>query len=271
MKACVFAGLFLMLVFDLPRSEQKSISKENQKESRKAPTPPSVSTQVAAPPTEPTAKPKDNRPEKEPENIWHEAFSPESWPNWALVLVGSLGIFVAIRTLNAMMRQADSMERQTKATEDAAKAAIDNAIAAKEGAEATKRSINLLISKERPRINVAPAGRVNFREGGTYKSIPYQIECICPSVAFIVTAEAGTCLQTPTGLNPIRQSYGIDEFENIHQTATLGREVLLFERIDDSTLNRFETGDLILFFYGRITYRGVHLATNEPPYVTDFC
>ncbi len=44
---------------------------------------------------------------------WHEAIAPQSWSNWALVLVGVGGIWAALRTLRAIRRQARSMRRQT--------------------------------------------------------------------------------------------------------------------------------------------------------------
>src|SRR3989442_3125425 len=39
------------------------------------------------------------------EGAWHKAFSPESWPNWALVADGFGAILVALRTLRAIESQ----------------------------------------------------------------------------------------------------------------------------------------------------------------------
>jgi hypothetical protein len=46
-------------------------------------------------------------------NLWQKAFAPDSWPNWALVVVGILGVGAALRTLSAIQRQVDVMKDQT--------------------------------------------------------------------------------------------------------------------------------------------------------------
>jgi hypothetical protein len=93
---------------------------------------------------------------------WDLLSSPNT-SNWALVIVGTAGIFVAVWTLrkigaqvHVMRWQAMLAEMATKATQDNAVAARANAEAAKEGAEATKQSIELFIGKERARIRVEP-------------------------------------------------------------------------------------------------------------------
>ncbi len=72
--------------------------------------------------------------------MWQKAFAPESWSNWALVIVGIGAVIAALITLR-------TIKRQTSATEVAANAA-------KVSADIARTDIQLFISKERARIGI---------------------------------------------------------------------------------------------------------------------
>jgi hypothetical protein len=102
-----------------PVPKPKAAAQEHQKVSDKGP-PKAAVLPVPATPCQPAANVKKDCPKEKAEEIWQKAFSPESWPSWAVVIAGLGAILVGLRTLRII-------ERQTKATEVAANAALLNA------------------------------------------------------------------------------------------------------------------------------------------------
>ncbi|MGO9316545.1 MAG: hypothetical protein ACLPXT_03415 [Terracidiphilus sp.] len=71
-----------------------------------------------------------------------------------LMIVGIVGIFVALRTLRAVKRQADEMLDQAKQMGKQTKILEDSVAAAKVSAEAASKQIQMIEDKERARIRV---------------------------------------------------------------------------------------------------------------------
>jgi hypothetical protein len=119
------------------------VSQDKLTEQRK-PTPQKNSAQSAAPASPPIAKKADvERAPAQPKepivqqnsqdtsthdgSVLHKAFAPDTWPTWALVLVGAVAAYIAIRTLKAI-------EHEAEIGGEIAAAARDNAVAAKTNA-----------------------------------------------------------------------------------------------------------------------------------------
>jgi|ERR1019366_4815146 hypothetical protein len=62
--------------------------------------------------------------EDHPKGYFYRLFSPENLPNICLFVAGVVGIFVALRTLKVLSRQARSMRRQTRPIRKSAEAAL---------------------------------------------------------------------------------------------------------------------------------------------------
>lgn len=96
-----------------PQQADESGGKQNSANSSQQP-PPSPGASGPGGIDKPAANPQKNAPDPEPQGIWQKAFAPESFPTWALVVVGLAGSYFALRTLGAIKRQANAMDRQTK-------------------------------------------------------------------------------------------------------------------------------------------------------------
>jgi hypothetical protein len=109
-----------------PRSHEQD-RQSQQPEPQQAPPPPTAPTNVGS---------------QQDASTNNTTWPQINWSNWALALIGSGGVIVAIRTLRAI-------ESQTKATEKAANAARDAAGAAIEG---NRISRDVMIADQRPWI-----------------------------------------------------------------------------------------------------------------------
>jgi hypothetical protein len=90
------------------RAEQENESNRKQAAADSSPaSPPIPATPKTGRINEPTPTPETQIADKEPQSICQKAFAPESWPTWALVVVGIVGTFLALRTLRAIKRQAE--------------------------------------------------------------------------------------------------------------------------------------------------------------------
>jgi len=78
-----------------------------------------------------------------------KGFAPETWPNWALVVVGIAGTALALRTLGKIDRQANAMDVQTTLIQQQVSAGADAAITARQSADAAKESVDALIIGQR--------------------------------------------------------------------------------------------------------------------------
>lgn len=67
---------------------------------------------------------------------WRDVFYPQTLSNWALVVVGFLGVIAAMKSLRIISRQTDIMERQAGIAETSAEAARTTAEASKAQSEA---------------------------------------------------------------------------------------------------------------------------------------
>lgn len=77
------------------------------------------------------------------ESIWQKAIAPESWPNWALVLVGIGATLVAWRTLGDIREQTTLLGQYVRATNEG----VD---ATRKSADAALKSAQAIVNAERP-------------------------------------------------------------------------------------------------------------------------
>ncbi|SRR6266851_3411066 len=125
--------LVIWLLAALVSQDKKEQSKPNpQKKSSQSTTPVSPQVATKAEVEQPLAKPKEQIAQSEDTSmhvgrILEKAFAPDTWPTWALVLVGVWAARIAIRTLKAI-------EHEARIARDIADAAKENAVAAKANA-----------------------------------------------------------------------------------------------------------------------------------------
>jgi hypothetical protein len=79
----------------------------------------------------PTARNQTEEPKQKTNQIWEEVLLPETWANWALVIVGIVAARIALKTLGAIQRQVAANE----VSADAAKTSADTAARQAELAE----------------------------------------------------------------------------------------------------------------------------------------
>jgi hypothetical protein len=102
---------------------------------------------VAAPHAKDEPSSTKNSPEDKP-------LPRPAGPEWVIVYITAIYVFIAGWTLLAIKRQADFMEQQTGILRESVTAAKTTADAAKASAEATKENVEIFISKDRARIRV---------------------------------------------------------------------------------------------------------------------
>jgi len=198
------------------------------------------------------------------------------WADWAywlfnffLVAVGGFQVYLVWRTLKAVQRQANSLEKQTKATEEAASAAVASS-------KSTTKGMDILVARERPRITVVlkDPDFSRTRDLGLL-FVRFDVECWCPTVAYILDGRSQAYVSDIGALIPptpqIELSLDIGLPNEIRQTTTIDKSRIVFDTVGRLTVaDEIDSGKLILWCYGSIKYRGVHLAENDPPYETVF-
>ena len=211
----------------------------------------------------------------------------------ALVIVGIFGVLAAIRTLRAIEGQVTEMKTQRGVMDGqliAMKGQLEqmksagtqtdsliqetalSAAAAKIAGDMAQRNVELQIDKERPRIIKVVPQKFDLSAGSIFKFISYQIHCICPTPAFISDAQVGACLEPSGSLPSIhRNTFRVESFEIVEKSCSIKRQVFLDQAVDEETFLKFDSGALTLFFYGNITWRGVHLTDNDLAYGFRFC
>lgn len=113
-------------------TETQNTANQHQEASpNQSPTPSPTST-VNTPATETEGR----KSEQKPTNVWEKAISPETFSTWALVLVGVVGVILALCTLSALRQQI----RDGKIV---ARAAKQSAVTATKSAESEERVLRL--------------------------------------------------------------------------------------------------------------------------------
>jgi hypothetical protein len=96
----------MAMTVSYPPEKQQYSAHEHQEERKNAP--PTVTLPpVSAPVRQPAAEIKQYCCNENAEDIWYKAVSPDTWPNWAVVIAALGAIWAALRTLRTMKRQAD--------------------------------------------------------------------------------------------------------------------------------------------------------------------
>jgi hypothetical protein len=142
-------------------------------------------------------------------------------------------------------------------------------VAAKLSATTNRRNIELLINRERPRITIDAPDKAPTLNPDGVSVIPYKIECLCPTAAFIEDAQAEGCIEE--GLIPKFPFYIPVTLPNtIAQTTVFERHSLILEHITTEQMQRVKAKSAFVRFHGFIKYRGVHLLESEPSYIFPF-
>lgn len=100
-----------------PRLKEKDQPSGYQQKANSAPKTSSARPSASAAAPHPEAPGKQHTSEQKKRDFWETAFSPESAPRWALVLVGIVAAGVALRTLGAINQQACQTSRSASAME----------------------------------------------------------------------------------------------------------------------------------------------------------
>lgn len=126
------------------RAEQKQTARGKQDSSQNGPrsTVPPPAPEASGV-NEPPSRNETNPAREKTDQVWKKALTPETWPNWALVIVGGFAAYAAIRTLRAIKEQARIARIGLKATRVATSAATVSAKAARESADTATRAAEL--------------------------------------------------------------------------------------------------------------------------------
>ncbi|MGB9120470.1 MAG: hypothetical protein WCE73_07620, partial [Candidatus Angelobacter sp.] len=189
--------LLLVVVFALPIYGQKESAKpngqQNHSESANKPSP--------SPIAQNTPQENHNGASNGPEGYLSRLFSPQNLPNVGLFIAGVVGIYVAIRTLKTIKRQAEWMKRQTIILAEYNKATRDAADATAKSAAATERTVGLLekqanlmeeniktiISKEQGRLRLKAINLKMPDESIPWALVEYQVRLYGPTDAIVRT------------------------------------------------------------------------------------
>ncbi len=219
----------------------------------------------------------------QPMSFWHLFLNN---PEWALVGVGILTMFVigwqAVETrlaAQASQQAIGIMERQTKATEDAAKATQDSvatiqeqlvlmerqAQATEEAANAAIKTVDVMISRERARIEIEPVGIQIYPPAHPLRldEVSYKVKCHGTTPATII--ETKVWAQITDSDKPYRsESYNSIYIPAVFITTSdgvMGRTPLSSD--DALATNGVDVVEMvrkkILFahFYGFVRYRDI--------------
>jgi hypothetical protein len=153
-------------------------------------------------------------------------------------------------SVEAINRQAGILERQAAATEKAADAARD-------GAEATKRSIEVMIKKERARLKVRMKP-FNLHPIAGHPSIEYAVSYYGIANASIkeagVTAYVSNSSERETG----GLAFPVPQIPEIITASTPPMHAATFLQpnmiVEDATIDDIEKGKLFVHFWGNIKY-----------------
>jgi hypothetical protein len=179
-------------------------------------------------------------------NAWGEAFSPNTWSSWALVVVGILTAIAALLTLSAIRTQAAIMRDQT---------------------DATQRSVELFANAERARIAIQVSRLGNLSLQFDAKNIGRTTARIIDSACFCVFVDRGKSLpDTPeyVALDDTRELEATDSlaagesFSLVRRSANSdGSGIAPFLIADlsaDATRHNIGYHGHSMWVYGRIRY-----------------
>jgi hypothetical protein len=175
------------------------------------------------------------------------AFVPDTWPTWALVVVGIGGIIYAARTLGAIRHEAQIAKEIAAAANLNAKAVIDSERA-------------WIVADENPRIADIASGQPitiiwTIRNGGkTTARVTEKAE------AYSVQFSLNGLPEQPNYSLPTLWPDGIVLAPN----STLNCAVRV---LNPDPWHQIENGSMILFVYGLVKYRDVFEREHETRYI----
>jgi hypothetical protein len=180
---------------------------------------------------------------------WHNAFAPPTWSNWALVLIGTLGIGAAIRSLDVLRVQTDA----TKASADAAVSA--------------ERAWIMVDLDKVPGVGAIIDGATREGSGPQHYSTSVRVRCVCSNQgktpAKIIEKKATALLVTgnkPLSIEPDLHIEIQDPVPEYLQTRDESKRDWTLE-VD----GRQEDGDMLII-YGIIRY--THLFSSTEAHTT---
>jgi hypothetical protein len=200
-----------------------------------------------ASPASPSTAPGETKPDQgNTKWDWHNAFTPPTWSNWALVLIGTLGICAAIRSL-------DILRVQTEAT----KASADAAVSA-------ERAWIMVDLEKVPGVGtIIVHGATQEGSGPQRYSTSVRVRCVCSNQgktpAKIIEKKMAVLLVTgnkPLPIEPELQIEILDPVPEYLQTRDESKQDWTLE-VD----GRQENGDMLIA-YGIIRYTHLFSATE---------
>lgn len=199
----------------------------------------------------------------------------------ALLIVGTFGVYAAYRTLNAIQRQgvimrdqleaikrqADIMERQERILADSTAIAERSANAALNASNVAVKEMQIAMERERPRISVK-VKPLQLKDPSIH-CVSYDVDFWCPTPAFIV--EAWVHLGFDLGVSGKPSWWaGIPVDTHVRQTTLVNLYAEFQKPLTKETIAQIQTQEKVVYFCGRIIYRGVQLSPDEPAYKTTF-
>ena len=146
------------------------------------------------------------------------------------------------------IEQMKVMSRNAVATEMAAKAALDSS-------KATSRGMEILIARERPRITI----KLKDPDFSRAKDIgilfvEYEVECWCPTVAFIVNDRVEAYVADPKALIPkIESPIAVGLPSDVRQTTKFDKGTLVFNTMGNKdVVDEIASGRSVLYFHGQM-------------------
>lgn len=191
---------------------------------------------------QPAPQDKGNGNTDEPKGYFCTLVAANNLPNFILAILGIVGIIVAICTLK-------NIERQSKAAEDAAEAAL--------------RNINMVLSKERARLN---AGIGLYLQGETSNFVApneplwVRVNNDGPTPAFRVTARFAVAISTQGDLSRKHfhsLNYDSKAISSILPNGGTEFRFLMTPSPSANDLNNLRSGAAACYVFGAISYTDI--------------
>lgn len=174
-------------------------------------------------------------------DYFKEAFVASNLSNWVLVIVGTVGIIFAYRTLRALVRQ-------TRATEIAAKAAQDN--------------IEIFVNKERARLRMEPEP-IKFEIDQHIHAVRIIVRHFGPTAAFITESGSNIFLSPPDSSQRDSYPIGIPDHFSPNGSPSVNDIPVDELKFTGEQIDRMESGELVLKLHVFIKYTDVFNRARE--------
>ena len=263
--ALILLGLALLLcgasnvqkeTTTLPTASKQKKEPENKTTvTQKSPTAPAIPLVIYA---DPATQPKEATSKNESQN-WYDWFWPPIWSSWALVIMGVIAAYIALRTVRAVDHQTQAIFDGTVANRIAAEAAMDSVKAAQ-----------LALHADRPFLVMDNPNLVGFHPPSNISDLPMSGEQLTASFRLRNCGKGPAVIEEAKGRLTVAREYpGIGKFADCSQMEVMRSAFAAGESSDRVSprrdarvlsLEQYESvrnGDDAIIFYGQIAYRDI--------------